>query len=119
MHRGIAVGFFLYSLYTASFVPGMLVAPAMPILLIGAIAKTALAFACGIGIWMGRSWAPSLVVLTGMVVAVLWLIYGFVIGIVAYLYGIAMATVAILITLVVAGYVGRGRPAEAARYVRH
>ena len=101
----IAIGFFLYALYSASFVPGMVVAPAVPILLIGAIAKTALAFACGIGIWMGRSWAPALVVLTGIVVAVLWLIYGFVIGIVAYLYGIAMATVAILVALFVAAYV--------------
>jgi hypothetical protein len=103
--RVIAVGFFLYALYTASFVPGMLVAPVYPVLLIGTIAKTVLAFACGIGIWMGRSWAPALVVLTGIVIAVLWLFYGFVLGIVAYLYGIAMAVAAVLVAMILAVYV--------------
>jgi hypothetical protein len=109
VRRGIAIAFFLYAVYTASFVPGMLVAPAVPILLLGAIAKTALALACGIGIWTRQSWAPALVVLTGIVVAVLWLIYGFVLGIVAYLYGVAMSAVAVLVAIVVANYV-RLRP---------
>jgi len=103
--RVIAVGFFLYALYTASFLPGMLVAPTAPIPLIGTIAKTLLAFACAVGIWTGKPWAPGIVVLTGIVIAVLWLLYGFVLGIVAYLYGIAIALLTILVTLLVAAYV--------------
>jgi hypothetical protein len=109
--RAIAVGFFLYALYTASFLPGMLVAPMVPMLLIGTIAKTVLAFACAVGIWTGRPWAPTLVVLIGIVIAVLWLVYGFVLGIVAYLYGIAMAVTAVLLTLIMAAYI-RGAPSS-------
>jgi hypothetical protein len=85
--RVIAIGFFFYALYTASFLTGMLVGPTRPILLIGAVAKTALALACAIGIWTGQRWAPAVIVLAGLVIAVLWLLYGFVLGFVAYLYG--------------------------------
>jgi hypothetical protein len=108
--RLIAVGFFVYAVYSGSFLPAMLVAPTSAILLIGTLAKTALAVACGVGIWTGQPWAPAIVVLTGIVIAVLWLLYGFVLGIVAYLYGVAMAVVAILVTMLVAAYVGL-RPA--------
>jgi hypothetical protein len=110
MLRGIAVGFFFYALYAASFLPGMLVAPTAPILLIGTVAKTALAFACGIGTWTGQRWAPAIVILTGVVIAALWLSYGFVLGIVAYFYAVAMAVVAVVVSIVVAGYVKRGAP---------
>jgi hypothetical protein len=102
--RVIAVGFFFYALYTASFLIGMVVAPA-PILLIGTLAKAVLAIACGVGIWTAQRWAPAMIVLTGIVIAVLWLVYGFVLGIVAYLYGIAMALMAIIVTTLVAAYV--------------
>ena len=111
MLRAIAVGFVLYALYTASFLPGMLVAPTVPILLFGTISKTVLAFACAVGIWTGRPWAPVLVMLTGIVIAVLWMVYGFVLGIVAYLYGVAMAVTAVLLTLIMAAYV-RGAPSS-------
>jgi hypothetical protein len=103
--RVIAVGFLLYGVYTASFLTGMLVAPASPILLIGTLAKTLLALACALGIWTRQRWSPAIVVLLGIVVAVLWLLYGFILGIVAYLYGVAMAVVAILVMMLVAAYV--------------
>lgn len=103
--RVIAIGFFFYALYTASFLTGMLAAPTSPILLIGTVAKTLLAVACGIGIWTRQHWAPAIVALTGIVIAVMWLLYGFVLGIVAYLYGVAMALVAILVAMLVAAYV--------------
>jgi hypothetical protein len=102
--RVIAVGFFFYALYTASFLIGMVIAPS-PILLIATLSKTALAIACGVGIWTGQRWAPAMVVLTGIVIAVSWLLYGFVLGIVAYLYGIAMALMAIIVTILLAAYV--------------
>jgi len=101
----IAVGFLLYALYTASFLTGMLVAPTSPILLIGTLAKTLLALACAFGIWTRQRWAPAIVVLIGIVIAVLWLLFGFVLGIVAYLYGVAMAVVAILVTMLLSAYI--------------
>ena len=105
MLRVIAIGFFFYALYTASFLTGMLAGPTSPILLMGTVAKTLLAVACAIGIWTGQRWAPAVVVLTGIVIAVLWLLYGFLLGIVAYLYGVAMAVLAVLVMLLVAAYV--------------
>jgi len=103
--RVIAFGFFLYALYTASFLLGMVAAPTSPILLIGTLAKTVLALACAFGIWTKQPWAPAAVVLIGVVIAVLWLVYGFVLGVVAYLYGVAMAVLAIVVTMLVAAYV--------------
>jgi len=106
--RVIAIGFFLYALYTASYLVGMVAAPS-PILLIGALAKTALAVASGVGIGTGQRWAPVIVVLTGVVIAAVWLLYAFALGIVPYLYGIAMALLALFVTMLVAVYV-RMRP---------
>jgi len=106
--RGIAIAFLLYGLYAASFVPGLVVAPAVPILLMGTLAKAALACAAALGVWTGRPWAPTAIVLTGVVIAALWLFEGFVLGIVAYLYALGAAVLAVLVTFVAAAYV-RGR----------
>ena len=105
--RIIALGFLLYGLYNALLLPAMLVAPTSPILLVGTIAKTALAAMSAFGIWTRKPWAPAAIVLTGIVVAVLWLLYAFVLGIVAYLYALAIAVVAVVITIAVAVYVQR------------
>jgi hypothetical protein len=100
--RVIAIGFLLYGIYNALLLPAMLVAPATPILLIGTIAKATLACVAAFGVWTGKRWAPAVVVLTGVVIAVLWLLYGFVLGIVAYLYAVAMAALALVLTIVLA-----------------
>ena len=110
---GIALAFLLYGLYTASFVPGLVVAPAVPILLIGTLAKAALACAAAFGVWTGRSWAPAAMVLTGVVIAALWLIEGFVLGIVAYLYALGAAVLAIAVTFVSAAYLSERHPGAA------
>ena len=106
--RLIAIAFLIYGVYNALLLPGMLVAPTAAILLAGTIAKTALAFLVAFGIWSRKPWTPAAVVLTGIVIAALWLTYGFVLGIVAYLYAIAMAGFALLLAIVVAAYVQRG-----------
>jgi len=110
---GIALAFLLYGLYVASFIPGLVVAPAVPILLIGALAKAALALVAAFGVWTGRSWAPAAMVLTGLVIAVLWLIEGFVLGIVAYLYALSAAVFAIVVTFLAAAYLFERHPGAA------
>jgi hypothetical protein len=106
--RLLAIGFLIYGVYNALLLLGILVAPASAILLVGAIAKTASAFIVAFGLWSRKPWASAAVVLTGVVIAVLWLAYGFVLGIVAYLYAIVMAGLALLLAIVIASYVQRG-----------
>lgn len=100
--RVIAIGFLLYGVYNALLLPAMLVAPTTPILLIGTIAKTALAFAAAFGVWTSKPWASTAIVFTGVVIAVLWLLYGFVLGIVAYLYAVMVAALALILAIVLA-----------------
>jgi hypothetical protein len=106
--RVIALGFLLYGVYNAFLLPAMLVAPTAPVLLVGTLAKTALAAIAAFGVWTGRSWASTVIVLTGVVIAALWLTYGFVLGLVAYLYAIVIAGLALLVMIVTAAYVQRG-----------
>jgi hypothetical protein len=106
--RVIAIGFLFYGVYNLLLLPAMLVAPTAPVLLLGTVAKTVLAAIAAFGVWTGRSWAPTVIVLTGVVIAALWLTYGFVLGLVAYLYAIVIAGLALLLMIVAAAYVQRG-----------
>ena len=60
--RLIAIGFLIYALYNALVLLGMLVAPTATILLLGTIAKTALAFIVAFGVWSRKPWAPASIV---------------------------------------------------------
>ena len=106
--RVTAIGFLLYGVYNAILLTTMLAAPTEPILLAGTIVKTALACLAAFGIWTGKRWAPASIVLTGVAIAVLWLLYGFVLGIVAYLYALVIAVLTVLLMIVLAAYVQRG-----------
>jgi hypothetical protein len=106
--RVLALGFLIYGAYNAFLLPALLVAPTAPVILVGTIAKTALAAIAAFGIWTRKSWASAVIVLTGVVIAALWLTYGFVLGIVAYLYAIVIAGLALLLMIVTAAYVQRG-----------
>ena len=108
--RLIAIGFLLYGVYNAILLTTMLAAPTEPILLAGTIVKTALACLAALGIWMSKRWAPAAIVLTGVAIAVLWLLYGFLLGIVAYLYAVVIAALALLLMIILAAYVQRGSP---------
>jgi hypothetical protein len=106
--RVLALGFLIYGVYNAFLLAALLVAPTAPVILLGTIAKMALAAIAAFGIWTGKSWASAVIVLTGVVIAALWLTYGFVLGIVAYLYAIAIAGLTLLLMIVAAAYVQRG-----------
>jgi hypothetical protein len=106
--RLIAIGFLFYGIYNAILLTAMLAAPTEPILLIGTIARTALALVVAFGVWTGKRWSSAAIVLTGVTIAVLWLLYGFVLGIVAYLYAVVIAALTVLLMIVLAVYVQRG-----------
>ncbi len=105
----IAVALAGYGVYAASYVPAMLVGPAVPALLIGFVLQAVCALAAAFGVWRGQRWAAGAVVLLGVSIAGTWLFEGFVLGIVAYLYALLVAVIALIVTLVIAAYVNRQR----------
>jgi hypothetical protein len=103
----IAVALAGYGLYAASYVPAMLVGPAVPALLIGFVLQALCAFAAALGVWRRGRWAAGAVVLLGVSVAGTWLFEAFVLGLVAYLYALLVAAIAVVMALVIASYVNR------------
>jgi len=103
----IAVALTGYGVYAASYVPAILVGPAVPALLIGFVLQAVCALAAAVGVWRGQGWAAGAVVLLGVSIAGTWLFEGFILGIVAYLYALLVALIALIVTLVIAAYVNR------------
>jgi hypothetical protein len=103
----IAVALAGYGVYVASYVPGILVGPPVPVLLIGFVLQAVCALVGAIGVWLGSRWAPGVVVLLGVSIAGTWLCEAFVLGIVASLRALLIAVIAVGITLIVAVYLNR------------
>ena len=99
-----------YGVYAASYVPGMLVRPVVPVLLIGFVLQAVCALAAAFGVWRGRPWAAWALALLGLSIAGTWLVEAFVLGIVAYLHALLIAAIALVVTMVMAVYVNRQRP---------
>ena len=104
----IAVALAGYGLYIAAFVPGMLVGPPVPLLLIGFVLQAVFGLAAAFGVWRGQHWAAAATVLLGLSIAATSLVEAFVLGIVAWLHALLVAILAIVITLMVAAYIQRG-----------
>ena len=99
----IAVGLAVYGVYTASYVPGMLAGPPVPVLLLVCfVVQAALALAAAFGVWRGQGWAAGVVVLLGVSIAATWLAEAFVFGIVAYLRALLIAVIALVVTVGIA-----------------
>jgi hypothetical protein len=96
-----------YSLYAASYIPGLMVGIATPILLIGRAVEAVLACAAAVGVWTRRGWAAAFVVALALAIAAMWLVEGFVLGIVAYLYALGAAILVAAAGLACASYVRR------------
>ena len=103
----IAVALAAYGVYVARYVPAMLLGHPVPLLLIGFVLQAVCALAGAVGVWRGRRWAASVVVLLGVAIAATWLIEAFVLGIVAYVHALLVVVLAIVVTLIVATYVKR------------
>jgi len=105
----VAVGLALYGIYTASYVPGLLIGTPAVLILIGFLAQTIAAPCAAVGVWRGSAWAPAVVVLLGVAVAVTELFEGPVLGLISLDHALGVGVVAILLTLVVAAYVRNPR----------
>jgi hypothetical protein len=98
-----------YGVYTAAHVPGMLIGPPLPLLLIGFVLQAVCAFVAAVGVWRRQSWAAGVVVLLGAIIAVTWLVEAFVFDIVPYLQAILVAVLAIVVALLIAAYLNGGQ----------
>jgi hypothetical protein len=103
----IAVALLGYGIYAASYVPGLLVAPPVPALLIGFVLQAVCALAAAFGVWRSQRWAGVALVLLGVSIAGTWLFEAFILGIVAYLRALLIAVIALVMALVMAAYVNR------------
>jgi hypothetical protein len=100
----IAISLAGYGIYRAVYVPGMLVGPPVPLLLIGFLLQALLGVVAGVGVWRGAPWAPLVIVLLGASTAATALVEAFVLGVIAYLGALLEAAVAMLVSLLVAAY---------------
>jgi drug/metabolite transporter (DMT)-like permease len=105
----IALALAGYGVYTAAYLPAMLMSEPAPLLVIGFVLQAVCALAAAVGVWRRQSWAAGVVVLLlGLAIAATWLVEGFVLGIVPYLKALLVALLAIVVALVIAAYVNRG-----------
>jgi len=102
----IAIALAAYGIYTALFLPAMLVGPPVPLLLLGFSLQAVLAIVAAVGVWTGRSWAGVAVVVLGVSIAATQL-FEVILGIVPYLRAIAVAFLAIIGAVVMAAFIGR------------
>jgi hypothetical protein len=102
----IAVVLAAYGVYTALYIPGMLVGPPAPLLLICCIAQTLFALAAAVGLWTKQSWAAVLVLLLGASIAATQLVeIG--LGIAPMLRAVFIAALALVAALVLMAYAKR------------
>lgn len=102
-----------YGVYAASYIPGLLVAPVPPILLIGRVLEAVFALASAVGVWNGSRWASATILALGLTIAAMWLIEAFILGIVAWLQAFAVAVLVGIVCIAGAAYVrGHRHPAH-------
>lgn len=102
----IAIALAVFGIYRALYVPGMLIGPPVPLLLVGFLLQAVFGIGAAVGVWRGATWAPLAIVLLGASVAATAL-FEVLLGIIAYLRALLDAAVAIIVTVLMAAYVGR------------
>lgn len=102
----IAIALAVFGIYRALYVPGMLVGPPVPLLLLGFLLQTVFGIGAAVGVWRGATWAPVATVLLGASVAATAL-FEVLLGTIAYLRALLDAAVAIIFTVLLAAYVRR------------
>lgn len=108
----IALTLIGYGLYTALYIPAMLVGPPVPSLLLGFTAQAVCAALAGLGILTGQRWARIAVLVLGASIAATNLWEGFMLGIIPFLRALLVAVLAIIGALFLAAYLSR--PSEPA-----
>ena len=105
----IAVALAAFGIYRALYIPGMLIGPPEPLLLIGFLLQAAFGIVAGVAVWRSARWASLAIVLLGASVAATAL-FEVLLGIIPYLRALLDAVVAIIGTFFIAAYV-RGQAA--------
>ncbi|RIL05155.1 MAG: hypothetical protein DCC71_11475 [Proteobacteria bacterium] len=102
----IAVALAAFGLHRALYLPGMLVGPPVPLLLIGFALQAVLGIAAGVATWRRAPWAPLAIALLGAAVAATAL-FEVILGVVALVGALGEALIAIVVALLLAAYVRR------------
>lgn len=96
-----------YGLYHGLTGLAMLGGPGTPVLMLAFLLQGILALVAAFGVWRGLSWAPSVLLLLGVVIAATALVEAFVLGIIGWLWALLIAVVAIVVALLIGAYVRR------------
>ncbi len=91
----VAVVLAAYGIWTALYIPGMLVGPTNPLLLICFVLQAAAALLAAVGLWQNQSWAAVAVMLLGGAIAATQLVE-VLLGILPYLRAVVVAVLAIV-----------------------
>ena len=100
----IAITLLGFGIYRALYLPGMLVDPQVPLLLIAFFLQAAFAIAAGIGVWRRASWATLAIGLLGASIVATALIE-LLLGVIAALRALLDAGVAALLTILIITFV--------------
>lgn len=110
----IAITLLGFGIYRALYLPGMLVDPQAPLLLIVFFLQAAFAIAAGLGVWRRTSWATLAIGLLGASIVATALIE-LLLGVIAALRALLDAGVAVLLTILIIAFVRKQGDASSSR----
>lgn len=110
----IAIALVGFGIYRALYLPGMLVAPQVPLLPVVFFLQALFGIAAGIAVWTRASWAPLAIGLLGASIVATALIEVF-IGVIAALRALIDAGLAVLLGILLISFVRNRDAASTAR----
>ena len=100
----IAIALVGFGIYRALYLPGMLIDPQVPLLLVAFLLQAVFGIVAGVGVWRRVRWASLAIgLLCASIVATA--LIEVIIGIIAYLRALLDAVVAIVVTIFLVRYV--------------
>jgi hypothetical protein len=110
----IAIALVGYGIYRALYLPGMLVDPQVPLLVVVFSLQALFGIVAGVAVWRRASWAPLAIGLLGASIVATALIEVF-IGVIAALRALLDAGLAILLSILLISFVRRRDDASRTR----
>lgn len=105
----IALVLAAYGIWTALFVPAMLVGPTNPLLLICFVLQVVAALLAAVGLWQDQSWAAAAVLVLAAAITATQLIE-VLLGILPYMRAVLVSVLAIVAALLLVRFLRTGRP---------
>jgi hypothetical protein len=96
-----------YGIWTALYVPALLVGPPTPLLLVCFVLQAIAALMAAVAVWQDRGWAAAPILVLGAAIAATQLIE-VLLGIVPYLRAVLLAVLAIVAALLLVGFTRHG-----------